>query len=166
MRRRLLPRILLGLALLVAASGLRAEGGDPIPDPGPRELCTICGMFVAKYPDWIASLRFQDGAVFHFDGAKDLFKFLHQLPRYAPGRKPDQIRDMVVSEYYDVERIPAREALYVIGSDVYGPMGDEFIPLRNQADAEEFKMDHHGVRILRFDEIDAGVVEKVDKKQF
>jgi len=49
--------------------------------PGARDLCPVCGMVVAKYPNWIASVVWRDGHAHHFDGAKDMFKFLHDLPR-------------------------------------------------------------------------------------
>jgi nitrous oxide reductase accessory protein NosL len=120
-------------------------------------------MFVAKYPDWVASLRFEDGKVFHFDGAKDLFKFLLNLPRYAPGRSREQIQDILVTDYYEVERIPAREAFFVLGSDVDGPMGSEFIPHRTAEDATSFSTDHRGTRVVRFDEVDQALVNEVDR---
>ena len=54
--------------------------------PGRDEKCPVCGMFVAKYPDWLAGLRFEDGTRAVFDGAKDLFKFLLEPGRYLRGR--------------------------------------------------------------------------------
>jgi nitrous oxide reductase accessory protein NosL len=33
-------------------------------------------------------------------------------------------------------------AYYVLGSDIYGPMGRELIPFEKEADAKEFIKDH------------------------
>ena len=30
--------------------------------------CPVCGMFVAKYPDWTATSSFKDGSVSYYDG--------------------------------------------------------------------------------------------------
>lgn len=133
-----------------------------VPAPKPSDTCPVCGMFVAKYPHWIATVVWKDGTVAHFDGAKDLFTYVLQLPKYAPGRSTGDMGTIAVTEFYDLRRIDARQAYYVVGSDVLGPMGREFVPFASQADADEFSRDHHGVRILRFKDITLLVVQQVD----
>jgi nitrous oxide reductase accessory protein NosL len=132
------------------------------PDPAPRDLCPVCGMVVSKYPAWVASVVYKDGHAHHFDGAKDLFKYLLDLKRYAPGHQTQDIARIGVTEYYEVKRIDARQAWFVIGSDVLGPMGHEMIPLGSRADAEEFLRDHHGKRIVQFDEVTREVLTRLD----
>ena len=80
----ILPRIIT-VGLLLQACLLctpRAIAG-PIssPDPGRNDTCPVCGMFVAKYPAWIATILFEGGRAYHFDGTKDLFKYLLDMPR-------------------------------------------------------------------------------------
>ena len=65
-------------------------------------------------------------------------------------------------EYYDMELIDVRKAFFVIGSDVYGPMGHELIPFATEEDARTFMSDHKGKSILRFEEITPRVIEKLD----
>jgi nitrous oxide reductase accessory protein NosL len=137
-----------------------------LPDPGVKDTCPVCGMFVAKYPEWIATVQYKDGHAHHFDGAKDMFKYLFDLHRWAPGHKAENIQTIGVTEYYGLTRIDAREALYVIGSDVLGPMGHELVPLESEADAEAFLRDHKGTRILRFDEVDKSLPAKLDEGVF
>ncbi|NVK19629.1 MAG: nitrous oxide reductase accessory protein NosL [Methylocystaceae bacterium] len=137
-----------------------------LPRPGPRDVCPVCGMFVAKYPDWVASILFQDGHVDHFDGAKDFFKYIMDLKKYAQGRTKEDIVGMGVTDYYEVKLIDATKALYVVGSDVYGPMGHEFIPHPTQADADEFYKDHKGKRILTFENITKALVYNLDEGIF
>ena len=38
------------------------------------DKCPVCGMFVAKYPDFLAQIIFADDSHALFDGAKDMFK--------------------------------------------------------------------------------------------
>ncbi len=162
--RSLRPGLWLLLCLLVSPAA-PAEPVDLAP-PGPKDTCPVCGMFVALYPDWIATVRYRDGHLHHFDGAKDLFKYLLDLPKWAPGHQADQIEAIGVTEYYSVQRIDARQAFYVIGSDVLGPMGHELIPLESEADAQEFLRDHGGKRILRYSEVTLPLLQDLDAGRF
>ena len=145
---------------------LLAADSSPFPNPGPKDTCPVCGMFVSLYPDWVATALYQDGHAHHFDGAKDLFKYLLNLPKYAPGHAKDDITTIGVTEYYGVTRMDARAAWYVIGSDTLGPMGHELVPLKTQAEAEEFRKDHQGKRILRFDDVTPALLENLDHGKF
>jgi copper chaperone NosL len=149
------------VAAVLLALAVPAWAGE-FPDPKPRDLCPVCGMVVSKYPAWIGSVVYQDGHAHHFDGAKDMFKYLFDLKRYAPRHRAENIARIGVTEYYEVKRIDARKAWFVIGSDVLGPMGHELIPLASRADAEEFLRDHQGKRILRFDEVTREVIARLD----
>lgn len=157
-------RLAAWLSILILASAW----AEPLqlPTPGPRDTCPVCGMFVAKYPDWIATVLFADGKADHFDGAKDFFKYLAEIGKYAPGRTIADIAGMGVTDYYSVARIDARTALYAIGSDVLGPMGHELVPLMTEADATEFMTDHVGKRLLRFDEVAMPLLIGLDEGRF
>ena len=162
---RTISSLLLFLWLL---SPLDAVPEDPngFPTPAADATCPVCGMFVTKYPDWLATLVYKDGHAHHFDGAKDLFKYLLELNKWAPGHRPEDIARIGVTEYYGLQRIDARQAYYVIGSDVLGPMGHELIPLQSAEDAAGFLQDHDGKRILRFDEVDLELLQKLDRGEF
>jgi nitrous oxide reductase accessory protein NosL len=146
------------LAVLVAPA---APGADP-PRPGPRDKCPVCGMFVAKYPDWVGYAELADGTRLVFDGAKDLFKFVLDPGKWLPSRTRRDVKAVTVTDYYALAPVEARSAVYVLGSDVYGPMGRELVPFARRADAEEFLKDHRGTRILTFDEITPDVVRALD----
>jgi copper chaperone NosL len=151
--------IALALLWVSAAAAYPAEG---IPKPGAKDKCPVCGMFVAKYPDWISALRFADGRIFYFDGVKDLMKFTFALDRYAPGRARSDITAIQVTDYYAIEPVDGKSAFYVTGSDVFGPMGKELIPFASRAQAEEFLKDHKGKNLYLFDEITPDLVQNLD----
>jgi copper chaperone NosL len=146
------------LCLVIAA---QAYAENPA-KPSAKDKCPVCGMFVAKYPDWVAQITFKDGTVVFFDGAKDLFKFYFNLKKYNPDKTRTDIETIYVTEYYDMKSIEAHDAFFVIGSDVYGPMGRELIPFPTEADAREFMADHGGKRLLKFNDIKPAVIEKLD----
>lgn len=160
MRRFLLVWL---LSLWVVAASAQTIA---VPKPGPRDLCPVCGMLVSKYPNWVATVLYQNGHAHHFDGAKDLFKYLADLPKYAPGHRREDILSIAVTDYYNLQKIDARKAFFVIGSDILGPMGHEFVPLVNRADAEDFLREHKGKKILRFDQVTRDLPTRLDDGKF
>lgn len=149
MKRLILSALLFSLFLAVTVSA--ADKGVASVPAGAK--CPVCGMFVAKYPDWTATARFKDGSTSYFDGPKDLFSYYLDTTRYTPGKRQADIVALTVKEYYSLATIDARSGFFVSGSDVYGPMGTELIPFSTEKDAASFKLDHKGKRILRFNEI-------------
>lgn len=110
-------------------------------------------MFVAKYKNWLAEIIFTDGSYAVFDGPKDMFRYYFNIKKYNPAKSASDITDLYVTEYYSTELVEARKVFFVAGSDVYGPMGAELVPLATEAAAKDFLKDHKGSRILKFNEV-------------
>ena len=121
--------------------------------------CPVCGMFVSKYPKWAAMMK-HDGKVYYFDGVKDMMKYYIFDGDFLYDRT--HISKMTVSDYYTLETIPAKEAFYVLDSDIFGPMGHELIPFKSQKSAKTFIAEHNGKAIVKFDEITDKMVMKLD----
>ncbi len=145
-----IPVTLLICLLMAATLSAADKGAVAVPA---NAKCPVCGMFVAKYPDWSATVRFKDGSVFYYDGPKDMFSHFLETARYTPGKRQADVVGLTVKEYYSLESIDARSAFFVVGSDAHGPMGSELVPFRAEKDAVAFKLDHKGKRILRFSDI-------------
>ncbi|HUN64906.1 MAG TPA: nitrous oxide reductase accessory protein NosL [Bacteroidota bacterium] len=122
-------------------------------EPGTRDKCPVCGMFVQKYPRWWSEILFADGTCRFFDGPKDMFKFYLRPGKYG-GSNKKKICKIYVRDYYSLNWLDAQDPFYVIESDIDGPMGRELVPLKSAEDAQEFKDDHHGTRVLRFNDVD------------
>ncbi len=122
--------------------------------------CPVCGMYVYKYPRWAAKMVFKNGRTYYFDGAKDMFKFLLNPKKF--GYKKEDIKEILVSDYYQQKAIDARKAFFVLKSDVLGPMGNELIPFEDIKEAKTFLIDHKGKEILNFNQIDKKVIEGLD----
>ena len=121
--------------------------------------CPVCGMFVHKYPKWAAMMK-HDGKTYYFDGVKDMMKYYIFDGDFPYNRK--HISKMVVSDYYTIEEILAKDAFYVTGSNIYGPMGNELIAFKDKKSAKTFMAEHHGKKIVRFDEITGSMVMALD----
>jgi len=140
-----------------------SQGGDRKPiKPTAKDKCPVCGMFVAKYPDFLAEILFKDGSSVFFDGTKDMFKYYFNLKKYQPSKKISDIDSIYVTDYYHLTLIDGSPAYYVLGSDIYGPMGRELIPFEKEADAKEFMKDHQGKSVLSFKEINEKVIKTLD----
>ena len=134
------------------------------------EKCPVCGMFTYKYPKWAAQIFYKHNNQEHhwsFDGVKDLMKFYFDAQKWGnyPMAKRKNITKILVTDYYSQKAIDGTEAFYVIRSDVYGPMGNEFIPFENETDAKTFKRDHYGKKIIKFKDIKEEAVYQLDNDE-
>ena len=130
----------------------------------PKEAkCPVCGMFVAKYPKWAASIT-HEGMTDYFDGVKDMMKFYIFDVDFPYDRA--KITYIEVTDFYTLHTIDAKSAFYVVGSDVYGPMGNELIPFSTKEAANNFMKDHNGDQIIMFDEITPKLVMRLDGLEY
>lgn len=144
----------LGLGGLIAQA---ASGGMTV---AKDSRCTVCGMFVAKYPNWVVQATLTDGEVLYFDGVKDAMVFYFAPQKYG-AKQGATVAKMMVTDYYSLAPLEAKAALFVIGSDVTGPMGHEFIPFASREAAEAFRNDHRGTEVLDFTAITPALVESM-----
>ena len=130
----------------------------------PEEVkCPVCGMFVAKYPKWVALIEVETKK-HYFDGVKDMMKFYIFDIDFPYDR--NKIMNIEVTDFYTLKAIDAKQAFYVVGSDVYGPMGNELIPFLTKDAAENFMNDHAGKKIIAFDEITPKLVMGLDGLEY
>ena len=122
--------------------------------------CKVCGMFVAKYENWIVQAHLANDQILFFDGIKDMLVFYFNPQQYSKANQ-DEVKEIWVKDYYTLKWMDGRTAKYVIGSDIYGPMGKEFIPFSSMAAAENFLRDHHGEKILTFEVITNELVQSM-----
>jgi nitrous oxide reductase accessory protein NosL len=114
----------------------------------------------------VATIVYKDGHAHHFDGAKDMFKFWFEPTKYAAGHRREDMAAIWVTDFYNLQPVDARKALYVIGSDVLGPMGHEFVPLVSREDAGDFLKEHKGRRILGFEQVSKDLPFRLDDGKF
>lgn len=145
---------LLSAITLVVAVALGCGGGEGseahAQSAGAR--CAHCGMRVAADSTWRAGLTTRSGEALSFDAPKCMFRLLR-------GERGHGAREPWVIEYYSSERRPAAALLYVVGSDLASPMGRDLVPVEGRERAERLLRDHHGERILTFDEVTPAVID-------
>jgi copper chaperone NosL len=179
MSRRMLSVMLVAAVLLLAAGVsfvLLRQGRDPGTTAPPGAArgstvgvidtagdCPICGMHVVPGNPRGAKATLRDGSVRIFCSTRCLLSWwVKMLEPKSQGNVPgqDSVVEMLVSDHYRHEPIPARQALYVVGSDVVGPMGPGFVPVAGPQDAALLVKDHGG-RAVAFEQIDAALIDRV-----
>lgn len=138
--------ILLLLTVLESPLIGRAEANESKP-----LRCPVCGMFVAPYPNWVSTITLASGEQLAFDGPKDMFRFMMELPSFRPDLKLEDLQQFQVTEYYSTRKVDATSVFFIAGSDVLGPMGQELVPIAGKEQAETFLQDHGGTAIMQFD---------------
>ena len=154
--------LVLSLTLALTLITISHSGERKAVKPSPKDKCPVCGMFVAKYPDFLSEILFKDGSSLFFDGTKDMFKCYFNLKKYQPSKRQSDIDSIYVNDYYRLTFIDGSKAYYVMGSDIYGPMGRELIPFEKEGDAREFMKDHKGRSILKFSDVTADITKNLD----
>lgn len=106
-----------------------------------RERCAQCGMFVDLAPQWLAERRGETTE--RYDTPKCAL-------RAGSG-------SLWFREYYSQELVPMADLVFIAGSDVIGPMGDDVVPLAPEQ-AARFITDHGGRTV----EVDAPLLRSLD----
>jgi len=120
-----------------------------------KDKCQVCGMYMHHYPTWVSRINYPKSETYNFDGTKCMFKF------YFNNKKG--ITDILVQDYYTLRTLNARDAYFVVGSDVYGPMGHELIPFVDKKSATTFSLEHKGKKVYTFDEITEYMVRSLGR---
>ncbi len=150
---RLVPACLL---LLVACED------NQVATPPPVELTSdavghYCNMMVAEHPGPKAQIFAADAAVpLWFPSVRDMFAYT-MLPEENQDIHAIYVSDTgATDDYADVAKgawIEARDALYVLGSEIEGGMGlPEAVPFADRDQATAFA-DRHGGKIVSFDDV-------------
>lgn len=162
LKEQKMTRIIFALLAVILLMGQGPGGAQaaPVASVDPTARCPVCGMFVAKLDNWLAQIHLADETVVYFDGVKDLLVFYFDPGEYSTA-EPSDIKEIWVKDYYSLEWLDGRTAFYVIGSDVYGPMGKEFIPFATREAADNFLRDHKGEKVLLFSEISNDLVQSM-----
>jgi len=126
-------------------------------------LDMVYNLDLKKYPKFLCEAKLKNGKVVQFVSVKAMMQvYFHQ--DYFKKRKllEANIDKMYVKDYLDGTKIEASKALYMFGSRLVGPHGDDLIPLKNQESAKLFKIKYGGTKLLPFSKISVGLIRYLD----
>ena len=120
-------------------------------------------MPIDKQSKLLCEATLKNGKTAYFISPKAaMMVYLH--PDHFIKRKllEDDIETLYVRDYLSGEKIEAKKAVYVFGSRLIGPHGDDLIPLSSMERAKLFELKHGGTKILPFARIDQGLIRYLD----
>lgn len=156
--------LLFTFAFLLFTSSCGGRGGV-VPDTAAFGPCPVCRMQVKASDDWAAEIYFNDNTKLMFESPGDMLTFYSSPERYAVDdvhKNPANIRKIVVKDYQSKQPVDARQATFVIRSNVEGPMGPDFLPFAKKEEAESFAATNRGT-LVPLDEVTSSMIREVRK---
>jgi len=160
--------IVLAAAVLMAAGvrvGAAGAAALDLPDGSKLDLsaaCPVCEMKLEMSVVGQAAAVFADGKVVGFDGPGDLLRYFLAPEKYH--FDPKNIKHLFVTEYGTKKFIDAKQAFFVVGSELSGEMGPELAAFATKEAAEKFKSDHKGKNVVAFSGVTADDLVSKKKK--
>lgn len=123
----------------------------------PTTDCRNCGMPSKEYPKWNVKWK-QENTESYFCSPRCMF-----VQVTNPQSSITMQDSLEVVDYYNQKFIDARNAYFVINSDITGPMGHDFVPFADQVAAKDFLQEHKGSAILTFKDVTASTITELGK---
>lgn len=146
-----------GKGPVAAKMAITEEGGVQI---SASDRCPVCGMYPAKRPRHAAGMILSDGRCFYFCGNGCLLRTFRHSRHYL-GVGAEEVQRMVVMDYFTGTPLEARDAWWVAGSDVVGPMGPALVALKSEQAVYSFQGRHGGKLVFRLNQLDETAWQKI-----
>lgn len=127
--------------------------------------CLIRKIKIYQAPEWAATIQVRSGEIIYFSTPKSMFEFYFE-PSHWPEYQVKQNDDMRinVTDYDTLEKISAREAFYVYGSQKISPAGDDLPAFSSREKAEKFAKQYDGRRVLDFSQVTNGLINLLNNR--
>ncbi len=147
--------------MIVALAGLLFAESIELEDSNASDPVYILPL--KDYPEWLCEATLKDGKKIQFISVKSMMQvYYHQ--EYFKKHKfmSSDIDALYVQDYLSHKKIKAKTAVYVFGSKLVGPHGDDLVPLENDQKAKLFMLKHGGTKILPFERLSKGLIKYLD----
>jgi len=150
----------------LSKSASASEIADSTPRPGAKNVdskgnmhvsnddrCPVCAMKVMNYPKFSCAIQLVGGRTYYFCATGCMIRaWLH--PEIFLNSPRNDIKLIVVRDYFTGEEFNALTAQWVAGSDVIGPMGPALVPLKDENLVEVFTRRHGGKTVFNLQQLD------------
>ena len=111
----------------------------------------------------LCEAKLKNGKTAYFISVKSMM-MVHLHQDYFKKHKllEDDIQTLYVHDYLTGEKLEASKAVYIFGSRVIGPHGDDLIPVSSETKAKIFEAKYGGHRIVPYTKIDQGLIRYLD----
>jgi len=116
-----------------------------------------------QYQKWLCEAELKNRKKVQFVSVKSMMQvYFHQPYFIKHGLLPSGIKTLYVQDFLNGEKVEASKAVYLFGSRIVGPHGDDLIPFASQENAKLFMMKHGGTKILPFEKLSKGLIRYLD----
>lgn len=118
-------------------------------------------LHVYKDPAWVSKVITKDNKEFYFTSPKSLMEFYYNPEKWplANVKTKEDLKEIVVTDYSNLEPIDAKYAFFVYGSHKISLAGDDLPAFKTIDDAKSFMSKNNGKRILQFKELKKGLIQ-------
>jgi hypothetical protein len=126
-------------------------------------LDMVYSLDFKKFPKFVCEGKLKNGESVKFVSVKAMMQvFEHQDYFKKHKLLSADIEKLYVKDYLDGTKIEAKKALYMFGSRLVGPHGDDLIPLKDQNSAKLFKLKYGGTKLLPYEKLSKGLIKYLD----
>ncbi|CAB1082479.1 hypothetical protein D1AOALGA4SA_10096 [Olavius algarvensis Delta 1 endosymbiont] len=116
-----------------------------------HKRCPLCNMYPARYPKFNCQIVFNDGSYEAFDSTIGLLVYLHFPDKTGKTLKP--VTGIYFKDYLKGGWLESDNTFFVIGSEIRGPMGIQFLPVDSNQAATDLKIQAQGKEIVHFNNV-------------
>lgn len=131
----------------------------------PMGFCPVCRMKARSSDPWVAEIYYVDRTKVMFESPGDMLAFYTSPKDYeVDDAQKDRanIEKILVKDYRSKQITDARRAVFVYKSSINGPMGADFLPFIERADAEAFAAANGGT-LLSLNEVTGDMARDLRK---
>lgn len=153
MKKFILIIALLSFGLIAGQIKLRNEHAiDP-----------VYNLPLKNYKKFICEATLKNGKVIQFVSVKSMMQVFYHQGYFIDHKYIDSnIKNMYVQDFLTGEKLDAKKALYVFGSRIIGPHGDDLVPLKDEASVKIFAIKYKGTKTLPYKKITVGLIKYLD----
>lgn len=153
------------LILVLFASFVFAEApfSGKILELEQKHLDPVYELPIDKDSKFLCEASLKNGKSAYFVSVKSMMQ-VYQHQDYFKKHKllEDTISTMYVYDYISGNKIDATKAVYLFGSQMTGPHGDDLIPFSSRDNAKLFMLKHGGTKILPYKKLTKGLIRYLD----
>ena len=116
-----------------------------------------------KFPRFICEAKLENGKIIQFASVKSMIQaYFHQAYFLQKKIISAKIEDMYVQDFSTGLAVNAKKAVYVFGSNIRQPNGDNLVPFKDIKSAKLFEKRYGGAAILKFKRISLSLIQLLD----
>lgn len=154
------------LILMIMAVSIFAESVTPFTgkiNQLKQILDPVYNMPINPKSKWVCEAILKNGNKAQFVSVKSMMQVIFHSKYFIKHKLlEDEIDKTYVKDFISGQKIEANKAVYVFGSNLVGPHGDDLIPFSSEANAKIFMMKSGGTKILPYARLTKGLIRYLD----